>query len=71
MDQVHNDLLIAIGAGADTTSTILAGIFFHLLSNPVVFDRLRREVDSVFPPGEGEPFDAVKLASMPYLNAIM
>ncbi|KAL5489838.1 hypothetical protein ACEPAI_4670 [Sanghuangporus weigelae] len=70
-DQGINDVLVAIGAGADTTSTALGGLFFYLLSNPSVFYRLRKEVDSEFPVGEGEPFDAVKLASLPYLNAVI
>lgn len=68
---MHNDLLIAVGAGTDTTSSALAGVFFYLLSDRTVFDRLQKEVDSVFPPGEGAPFDAVKLANMPYLNAVV
>ncbi|KAL5511173.1 hypothetical protein ACEPAH_4388 [Sanghuangporus vaninii] len=70
-DQGINDVLVAIGAGADTTSTALGGLFFYLLSNPSVFYRLRKELDSEFPIGEGEPFDAVKLASLPYLNAVI
>ncbi|KAL5511138.1 hypothetical protein ACEPAH_4353 [Sanghuangporus vaninii] len=70
-DQGVNDLNIAIGAGSDTTSTVLGGLFFYLLSNPGVFDRLRKEVDSEFPLGEEEPFDSVKLAGMPYLNAVI
>ena len=66
-----NDVLGAITAGSDTTSTVLSGLFYHLFSNRVAFDRLRVEVDSEFPPGEGEPFDTSKLAKMPYLNAVM
>ncbi|KAL5489841.1 hypothetical protein ACEPAI_4673 [Sanghuangporus weigelae] len=70
-DQGMNDVLTAIGAGADTTSTVLAAVFFYLLSNPSVFMRLRKEIDSEFPVEEREPFDAIKLARMPYLNAVI
>ncbi|KAL5529716.1 hypothetical protein ACEPAG_5701 [Sanghuangporus baumii] len=70
-DQDMNELFVAIIAGADTTSTVLAGIFFNLLSSPESFDRLRKEVDSAFPVSDGDPFDAVKLAGMPYLNAVI
>ena len=63
--------MAAIIAGADTTSTVISGLFYYLLSNRSVFDRLREEVDSAFPLGEGEPFDTSKLAKMPYLNAVM
>ena len=66
-----NDVLGAITAGSDTTSTVLSGLFYHLFSNRVTFDRLRVEVDSEFPPGEGEPFDGTRLAELKYLNAIM
>ncbi|KAL5514533.1 hypothetical protein ACEPAG_1849 [Sanghuangporus baumii] len=68
-DQSMNDIIAAVVAGADTASTVLSGLFFHLLSNPSVFDRLKEEVDSEFPVTEGEPFDAVRLARMSYLNA--
>ncbi|KAL5511175.1 hypothetical protein ACEPAH_4390 [Sanghuangporus vaninii] len=70
-DQGLNDILTAIGAGADTTSTVLAAIFFYLLSNQAVFMRLRKEVDFEFPVQEGDPLDTLKLARMPYLNAII
>ena len=62
---------LAIVAGSDTTSTTLSGIFFYLLTHPECYARLREEVDAVFPPGEGEPFDATRLAEMKYLNAVM
>ena len=70
-DQGLNEIFAAIIAGADTTSTVLSGLFFNLLSNPSVLERLRKEADKEFPRGEGEPFDAAKLAGMPYLNAVM
>ncbi|KAL5497722.1 hypothetical protein ACEPAH_2653 [Sanghuangporus vaninii] len=70
-DQAMNDILIAVVGGADTASTVLSGLFFYLLSDPPVLVRLKEEVDSEFPVTEGEPFDAVKLARMPYLNAVI
>ena len=70
-EQALNEIFAAIVAGADTTSTVLGGLFFYLLSNPGILDRLRKEIDTEFPLGEGEPFDAAKLAAMPYLNAVM
>ncbi|KAL5532645.1 hypothetical protein ACEPAF_4419 [Sanghuangporus sanghuang] len=41
-----------------------------ILEHTSALDQLRKEVESVFPPSEGDPFDAVKLAGMPYLNAV-
>ena len=69
--QSVNDILVAVLGGADTTSSVLGGIFFYLLGNPSTFDRLKKEVDAEFPRVDGEPFDSTKLARMPYLNAVM
>ena len=63
--------MMAIDAGSDTTATVLSAIFFYLLANPAVFHRLRKEVDSEFPIGEGEPFDSLRLSRMPFLNAVV
>ena len=60
---------LAIVAGADTTSSVLAGTFLNILSHRDVYDRLRHEIDSTF--SLGEPFDSVKLGAMPMLNAVM
>lgn len=70
-DQALNDIFAAMVGGADTTSTVLSGLFYNLLTHPASYKRLQDEVDSVFPLSEGEPFDAARLAEMPYLNAVM
>lgn len=65
---------LAIVAGSDTTSTTLSGVFFNLLTHPEYYERLRREVDDVFPPGEDPLSDAnagARMAEMKYLNAVM
>lgn len=70
--EVLSDGGLAIIAGSDTTSTVLSGLFYHLLRQPDVYCRLQSEVDTVFPMKDGEPFDAHKLEKdMPYLNAVM
>lgn len=58
-------------AGSDTTSTTLSGLFYNLLSHPQEYARLQKELDTAFPPGEGDPFDTTKLADLPFLNAVM
>lgn len=65
---------LAIVAGSDTTSTTLSGVFFNLLTHPEYYERLRREVDEVFPMGEDPLSDAnagARMAEMKYLNAVM
>lgn len=70
-EEVVSDGVLAIVAGSDTTSTALSGLFCFVVANPDCYKRLQSEVDSVFPIGEGDPFDATRLADMPYLNAVM
>lgn len=64
---------LAVVAGSDTTANTLSGVFFYLLTHPFVFERLREEIDCVFPKDEGEDaVDAGRLVSaMPILNAVM
>lgn len=82
---LSNSALVII-AGSDTTATVLSSLFLYLLSTMPApyygsdekrkhysnyYSRLQAEVDSVFPPGEGDPFDSSKLAEMPFLNAAL
>lgn len=69
--EVLSDGMLAVIAGSDTTSTVLSGLFCYVVANPACYKRLQSEVDSFFPIGEGDPFDAARLAEMPYLNAVM
>ena len=69
--ELNSDGSLAIIAGSDTTSTTLSGLFYYILSNAVEYKRLQAEIDTAFPPGEGDPFDTTMLAEMPYLNAVM
>lgn len=39
---------LLIVAGADTTATVLAGLFFHLVHNPDIQERLAKEIQSEF-----------------------
>ncbi|KAJ7267492.1 high nitrogen upregulated cytochrome P450 monooxygenase 2 [Mycena rebaudengoi] len=67
------DAYFAIIAGSDTVATTMSCIFFHLLSDPKQFARLRNEIDTAFPRSEGQvPADnSTKLGEMPYLNAVI
>ncbi|KAL4259956.1 Cytochrome P450 superfamily protein [Pleurotus pulmonarius] len=62
------DGTVAIVAGADTVATAVICLFYYLLSNRPMLERLRREVDSVYPQGENA-MDTSKHANMPYLSA--
>lgn len=67
---ILSDGTLAIVAGTDTIKTTLAAIFYHLLLSPACYQRLRDEVDQVFPNPE-DPMDFKKLSEMEYLGACM
>lgn len=71
LPQIVTDAALAIVAGSDTTSSLLSNVVYCLLKSPQDYGRLRDEVDATFPADEGPPFDAAKLAAMPFLNAVM
>ena len=68
---IFSNAITAMLAGSDTTAIALCNVFYCLLAHPEVYERLREEVDSAFPPGSGDPIDASKLAGLSYLNAVM
>jgi cytochrome P450 len=67
---VLSDGVLAVIAGSDTTATTFTALWYYLLLEPAMCDRLRQEVDAHFPPGE-EPLDFMRMVNMPYLNACM
>lgn len=72
---VYSDGTLAIIAGSDTTASTFSAIWYYLLidnrdNGGVVYERLRREIDEVFPAGV-EPLDFSKMAGMEYLNGVM
>ncbi|KAJ7614590.1 high nitrogen upregulated cytochrome P450 monooxygenase 2 [Mycena polygramma] len=68
-----SDAFLAVVAGSDTTATVLCSIFFYILSDLALFNRLRNEIDHVFPRNESQTVAdyTSKLAQMPLLNAII
>ena len=62
--------MLAIIAGADTTSSVLSNLFWCVLQQPDIYKRLREEVDSFYPPGE-DSLDGKFINDMPYLEAVV
>jgi hypothetical protein len=57
---------VVIGAGADTTSNALTVIHFHLLDNPHILEKLRKELEDAVP----DKFKTAELSlveKLPYL----
>lgn len=61
---------LAILAGADTTASALASLFYFLLCNPDCYARVQRELDSVYP-GGADPMDTSKHPELIYLTACL
>lgn len=59
-----------LGAGADTVATLMSATFFYLSRNPEAYDRLAKEVRSVFTE-ESEIRGGPKLNSCEYLRATL
>ncbi|KAL0563477.1 hypothetical protein V5O48_018590, partial [Marasmius crinis-equi] len=67
------ETMLAIVAGSDTAATSISCIFYYILSDKSIFNRLRAEIDACFPPKQGvAPHeDTTKLAALPFLNAVI
>ncbi|OJT10336.1 Cytochrome P450 67 [Trametes pubescens] len=68
-ETVSNGVLAMI-AGSDTTTSVLSTLFYLILADRAVYERLQAEVDRYFPLGE-DPLDTKHHASMPFLNAVI
>lgn len=68
---IISNVVLAIIAGSDTTSSTLSGIVYHLLQYPDYSRRLREELDSAFPPLEHATIQLDKLANLELLNGVM
>ena len=70
VNNVAQDGGLAIIAGSDTTSSVLAALIYYLLSNSEAYKHLQEEVDSAFMSRE-EPLDILKFSHMEWLNGCM
>ncbi|TBU46359.1 high nitrogen upregulated cytochrome P450 monooxygenase 2 [Dichomitus squalens] len=70
LSTVAIDGALAIVAGSDTSSCVLAHALYCVLTHPDVYKRLQTEVDAFFPPGENA-LDTARHADMPWLNAVI
>ncbi|KAG7093197.1 hypothetical protein E1B28_006887 [Marasmius oreades] len=65
---VASDGVLAVMAGADTTSAALRNFFYLIVANPKCYKRLQREIDSLYPP-EADAMDSSKYNDLTYLDA--
>lgn len=59
---------IVVSAGTETTAWCLSVMSFHLLSNPAILRRLRKELKEAIPDPD-TPVPVEKIEQLPYLTA--
>ncbi|KAJ3785945.1 high nitrogen upregulated cytochrome P450 monooxygenase 2 [Lentinula aff. detonsa] len=69
MKEVVADALLAIVAGADTTSVALTNFFYMILKHPEHYQRVQEEVDRVY--ADGDATDVFKQSRLKYLSACL
>ncbi|KAL2841034.1 cytochrome P450 [Aspergillus pseudoustus] len=70
--ELHQDCMLMVVAGSDTTSNALAFTIFELATKPALVQRLREEIDRLFPDGAAAIADFRKLRDdAPLLNACL
>ena len=71
MNDVFMTCMTNIGAGSDTTSISLSSVVYHLCKNPLVAERLRKEISDMTESGEiSDPVTFQQGQKMPYLQAV-
>ena len=70
MQQLVDDGVLAIVAGAHTTSSALTSLTYLLPRHPDVYEKLQAEIDKFYPTGE-DALDTKHHRDMPYLTAVM
>ena len=70
VQQLVDDGVLAIIAGADTTANALTMLIYCLLKHPEVYEKLQEEVDKYYPPGE-DAMNTKHHRDMSYLTACM
>ena len=65
--EITSNSILIVGGGAETTSTCLSSLFYHLCKTPRVMERLRYEIRQAFATNEAITIKATR--ELPYLCA--
>ncbi|SPO05308.1 related to cytochrome P450 alkane hydroxylase [Cephalotrichum gorgonifer] len=66
-EMVRDQLLHVLIAGRDTTACLMSWMFFHLIRNPELIDRLKAEIAEVVPTN-GEHMTRKQIQNLPFLR---
>lgn len=69
-EKIYNNMSSLIGAGSDTTASLLSGVVWFLLSNPHSLEQANEEVREIFKRSRDIKLRDV-IADLPYLQAVI
>ena len=64
--RLADEAMVLLIAGMETTAQTLSALTYHLLANPQILKRLKKELEAAMPDPNELP-TASKLESLPYL----
>lgn len=74
-DELRSEAAEQVVAGSDTTSSAIAGVFLHLMTNPRVQRKLQREIDEALQSGGFVSATGIiphdRARQLPYLQAVI
>ncbi|KAM5357937.1 hypothetical protein ACJZ2D_015753 [Fusarium nematophilum] len=68
--RLADEAMVLVIAGSETTASTMNAITYHLLDDPSLMARLKAELEAVMASPDDPP-DPSKLASLPFLNALI
>ncbi|KAH8886371.1 cytochrome P450 [Thozetella sp. PMI_491] len=71
-EHCEGEILLQVGAGADTSACALKGIFLYAITAPPVYHRLQQEIDRGISEGRiSTPITNAEGKALPYLQAVI
>jgi cytochrome P450 len=66
VDDLKDEAYSVLAASADTTGNAMTVAAYRVVSNPEIYEKVRRELEAEFP-DPNERLDFVRLETLPYL----
>ena len=67
--EIHENAATLIGAGGETSSSLLAGATYLLLTNPATYEKVKKEVRGAFP--AKADINITEITKLPYFEAVL
>ena len=69
VDQIKNEAYSTLGAAADTTENAMTVATYHVVSNRLIYERLKAELNAAFPDPQAR-LSFAELEKLPYLVSV-